>query len=143
GLPKNDRPRRVPMPRRVARALRAHMAQFPPVAVTLPWEDPARSERVTVSLLLTTGRRNAVTRPTFDARIWRPALIRAGIVPSRSTGTRALRHFYASTLLEAGVSIKVLAEYLGHSDPGFTLRTYTHLMPSSDGRARDVFDGAF
>ncbi len=34
----------------------------------------------------------------------------------------ALRHFYASVLLDAGESIKALSEYLGHSDPGFTLR---------------------
>ena len=31
----------------------------------------------------------------------------------------------ASVLLDAGESIKALSEYLGHSDPGFTLRTYT------------------
>jgi integrase len=30
----------------------------------------------------------------------------------------ALRHAYASVLLEAGESIKALSEYLGHSDPG-------------------------
>jgi hypothetical protein len=28
------------------------------------------------------------------------------------------------------------AEYLGHHDPGFTLRLYTHLLPSSHDRAR-------
>ena len=43
---------------------------------------------------------------------------------------RALRHFYASVLLDAGESIKALSVYLGHSDPGFTLRTYTHLLPT-------------
>ncbi|GGS54496.1 hypothetical protein GCM10010238_49870 [Streptomyces griseoviridis] len=43
----------------------------------------------------------------------------------------ALRHAYASVPLDAGESIKALSEYLGHSDPGFTLRTYTHLLPSS------------
>ena len=26
------------------------------------------------------------------------------------------------------MSIKTLSTYLGHSDPGFTLRVYTHLM---------------
>ncbi|MPZ80723.1 MAG: integrase [Actinophytocola sp.] len=41
------------------------------------------------------------------------------------------------------VSIKELAEYLGHSDPGFTLRTYTHLLPSSHERARMAVDGVF
>ncbi len=52
----------------------------------------------------------------------------------------ALRHFYASVLLDAGESIKALSEYLGHHDPGFTLRTYTHLMPSSGGRTRAAVD---
>ncbi|GAA3779704.1 hypothetical protein GCM10022206_18300 [Streptomyces chiangmaiensis] len=48
----------------------------------------------------------------------------------------ALRHFYASVLLDAGESIKALAEYLRHSDPGLTLKVYAHLMPSSRDRAR-------
>lgn len=48
----------------------------------------------------------------------------------------ALRHFYASVLLDAGKNIKALSLYLGHSDPGFTLRVYTHLMPSSETRTR-------
>ncbi|MFF1308190.1 hypothetical protein [Streptomyces sp. NPDC058307] len=40
-------------------------------------------------------------------------------------------------------SIKALSEYLGHSDPGFTLRTYTHLLPSRETRARKAIDDAF
>ncbi|MBM0231910.1 tyrosine-type recombinase/integrase [Micromonospora sp. STR1_7] len=52
----------------------------------------------------------------------------------------ALRHFYASVLLDAGESVKALSEYLGHADPGFTLRTYTHLMPTSEDRKRRAVD---
>ncbi|MFF9333703.1 tyrosine-type recombinase/integrase [Streptomyces albogriseolus] len=55
----------------------------------------------------------------------------------------ALRHFYASVLLDAGESIRALSQYLGHSDPGFTLRTYTHLMPSSEGRTRKAVDSLY
>ena len=33
----------------------------------------------------------------------------------------ALRHFYASVLIDAGESVRAVADYLGHSDPGFTL----------------------
>lgn len=33
----------------------------------------------------------------------------------------ALRHFYASVLLDTGENIKALSSYLGHGDPGFTL----------------------
>lgn len=52
----------------------------------------------------------------------------------------ALRHFYASVLLDAGESVRALASYLGHADPGFTLRVYTHLMPASEERTRRAID---
>lgn len=143
GLPKNDKGRRIPLPDSVARAFRHHIDAYPPVDVTLPWEDPLRGTPTTARLILTTPRRNAINRATFDGKSWRPAIMRAGIEPTRATGTHALRHFYASALLDAGESIKALAEYLGHADPAFTLRTYTHLMPSSEGRARRAIDALF
>jgi hypothetical protein len=40
-------------------------------------------------------------------------------------------------------SIQALSEYPGHHDPGFTLRTYTHLMPSSEKRTREAVNRAF
>lgn len=74
--------------------------------------------------------------------MWKPALGAGGMEPTRENGMHALRHFYASVQLEAGTSIRALAEYLGHADPGFTLRVYTHLMPSSEDRARQAVDAA-
>jgi integrase len=112
GLPKNDKERRTPLPESVAQAVKAHMVDYPPVEVALPWEDPASTELVTVRLVFTTPRRNAINRATFDEKSWRPALVSAGIVPARLTGMHALRHFYASALLDAGENIKALAEYL-------------------------------
>jgi hypothetical protein len=47
----------------------------------------------------------------------------------------ALRHWFASVQLDGGTSVRALSEYLGHVDPGFTLRIYTHLMPKSEDRA--------
>lgn len=55
----------------------------------------------------------------------------------------ALRHFYASVLLDAGESIKAVSEYLGHSDPGLTLKVYAHLMPTSRERAKLAIARAF
>lgn len=55
----------------------------------------------------------------------------------------ALRHFYASTLLDARETIMALSSYLGRSDPGFTSKVYTHLMPSSKQRTRTAVDGVF
>ena len=46
-------------------------------------------------------------------------------------------------MLAGGVSIKELAEYLGHSDPAFTLRVYAHMLPCSHDRARAVINERF
>ncbi|HEX8864528.1 MAG TPA: tyrosine-type recombinase/integrase [Lentzea sp.] len=76
--------------------------------------------------------------------MWKPAFKRAGLVYTEKVdGSHALRHLYASILLPLGVSVKELADYLGHADPGFTLRTYTHLLPSSHKRARAAVDSVF
>ena len=37
---------------------------------------------------------------------------------------------------------RAVSEYLGHHDPGFTWRTYAHLMPESEDRARAAIDAA-
>ncbi|MEV0297770.1 tyrosine-type recombinase/integrase [Nocardia sp. NPDC050710] len=75
-----------------------------------------------------------------------PGPVGAGIdgreVGQRQRGGCGLRHLYASKLLSRGVSVKELADYLGHEDPGFTLRVYTHLLPSSHERARQAVDEA-
>ncbi|MGH3901497.1 MAG: tyrosine-type recombinase/integrase, partial [Pseudonocardiaceae bacterium] len=111
--------------------------------VTLPWQRPD-GEPIKAKLIVYSRDRTAAWRPVFNQWTWKPALQRARVVPStRADGFHALRHFYASTLLDAGESITALAEYLGHADPGFTLRTYTHLMPSSHERTRRAVDGVF
>ncbi|WP_328466722.1 site-specific integrase [Actinoplanes sp. NBC_00393] len=143
GLPKNDKERRIPLPESIADILAQHIAAVPPVAVTLPWEDPGKGKPVTANLVFTTTRKNAINRSDFNPDMWHPALKSAGIERSRATGMHALRHFYASALLDAGETIKALAAYLGHADPGFTLRVYTHLMPASEDRTRTAIDALF
>ncbi|WP_405090661.1 GrpB family protein [Micromonospora sp. NBC_01392] len=61
-----------------------------------------------------------------------------GVTPGTAAAERTIR--YASLLLDAGESIKAPASYLGHADPGFTLRVYTHLMPASEERTRRAID---
>jgi integrase len=140
-LPKGRKARRVPLPDSVRDDLAAYLTRFPARAVTLPWEHPDGKPR-TVPLLVTTRERSALNRNYFNTHVWRRGLDASGMERSRSNGCHALRHFYASRLLDAGESIKAVSEYLGHSDPGFTLRTYTHLLPSSDERTRRAIDAA-
>ncbi|WP_075779086.1 tyrosine-type recombinase/integrase [Streptomyces acidiscabies] len=141
-VPKNGKPRVVPLPASVARSVRKHLTQHPPADVTLPWR-AVDGRPVTATLLFHRSEGEPVNRNVFNRRSWRPALAAAGVSYGRENGMHALRHFYASVLLDAGESIKALSEYLGHHDPGFTLRTYTHLMPSSETRTRSAVDQVF
>lgn len=142
--PKGGKLRDVPLPGPVADALRAHMKRFTPVDITLPWKT-AKGPLVTHRLLFTAPMGNRIWRNQFNSDQWKPALAAAGVIPEREEGEKshaaarehgmhALRHFYASALLDAGENIKALAEYLGHSDPDLTLRVYAHLMPTSRER---------
>ncbi|MEU7333993.1 tyrosine-type recombinase/integrase [Streptomyces parvus] len=150
--PKDGETRQVPLPRAVAGALRAHAAAFPPITVNLRWRTVDKERRI--RRLYFSGAAGMNVRVShFNDFMWKPALASAGIIPepeegeryasAREHGLHALRHFYASVLLDAGENIKVLNRCLGHADAGFTLRTYTHLMPSSELRTRNAVDSLY
>jgi site-specific recombinase XerD len=46
-----------------------------------------------------------------------------------------LCHVYGSTLVAEGVSLKVVAELLGHRDAALTLRTYSHALSETKRHA--------
>ncbi|MET7714417.1 tyrosine-type recombinase/integrase [Streptomyces sp. NPDC005407] len=150
--PKRGKLRDVPLDPEVSAALIEHMRCFPPVDVTLPWLTPT-GPKVTHRLVFTSGVGKALWSNAFNDQAWKPGLASAGIIPTpekgqrhivaREHGMHALRHFYASVLLDAGENIKALSLYLGHSDPGFTLRVYTHLMPSSETRTRKAISAMY
>jgi integrase len=139
--PKTGKTRDVPLPESVALRLAAHLEAWPAVAVTLPWREPTGRPE-TARLLFSTRERTALARTYFNRHVWKPALEAAGVPATRDNGMHAARHYYASALLEDGVNVRAVAEYLGHNDPGFTLRVYAHLMPSSEGKARAAVDRA-
>lgn len=140
-LPKGRKTRTVPLPSSVADELSAYLARFPAVPAELPWRTTSGNP-TRVRLVLTTRERRPLNRNYFNSSIWRRAQESSGVPHVRDNGMHALRHWYASVLLDAGESIRAVSEYLGHADPGFTLRTYTHLMPSSDERTRLAIDAA-
>jgi integrase len=151
--PKNDKVRMVPMSDAIAEFAREHIEQQGETEVALPWETLTGEQR-TVRLMFVWSDGKQIRVRNYDETIWKPALCAAGVIPPptsdsrgrrhykthRKTGLHALRHHYASVTLNDGVNIKELAEYLGHHDAGFTLRLYTHLLPSSHDRARQAVD---
>ncbi|GLX11166.1 hypothetical protein Misp03_80920 [Microbispora sp. NBRC 16548] len=152
-LPKNDRERVVPLPQWADEAIQRHVKVHVPLVCSLPWEKTNGKLR-THNLLFRWTDDKFVRARGYSELVWKPALVAAGVIPaaekdararkrfttSRREGLHQLRHYYASVMLAGGVSIKELAEYLGHADSGFTLRVYAHLMPGSHDRARQAID---
>lgn len=140
-LPKGGKERTVPLPDSTALRLSGHIAEHPPVAVTLPWRTTDGKPH-TALLLFTTSSGKALNRNDFN-RLWRAARRSASVPDTRDNGVHVLRHTAASAWLANGVDIRTVAEYLGHTDPGFTLRVYSHLMPDAADRARKAMDAFF
>ena len=97
---------------------------------------------MTAKLALSSPTGLAVNRNSFNRGPWKDAREKALVPAGRDAGTHQLRHHFASVLLHDGVDVRALSEYLGHADPGFTLRVYTHLMPSAADRMRQAVDAA-
>ena len=49
-----------------------------------------------------------------------------------------LRHTFATIALQSGVDIRTVSGMLGHADPGFTLRTYTHVTNPMQVKAAET-----
>jgi integrase len=115
----------VPLPDVVVHALVAHLKAFPAEPDDFLFQDPKGGPIVATRLM--------------DSA-WRPARAKAGLP---TTGMHQLRHTYASLLIEAGESVKVVSERLGHTNAAQTLNTYSHLFPDSEDKTRRAIDGAF
>jgi site-specific recombinase XerD len=59
-------------------------------------------------------------------------------LPAEAT-VHTLRHCYATHLLEEGVSLRLISQYLGHASLETTL-IYTHLTPLNEARTRAALD---
>ncbi|MFD5424600.1 hypothetical protein [Streptomyces sp. NPDC127084] len=108
---------RRPAPPPSCPVFREHSEEFSTVEVSLPWLKPD-GPLVTKRLFFSLTGGGAVRRTDFNTRVWKFALIQVGFIPepkeggrhqaAREHGMHALRHFYASLLLDAGENIKAL-----------------------------------
>lgn len=90
-LPKGGKTRTVPLPKYLSERIAEHAERFPPVAVTLPWTDPAPPENAKQAAerapqthrLLIVGERQqgALRRSVFNEGPWKRALVEAGVIP--------------------------------------------------------------
>jgi len=113
--------RTLPLPGVVADVLAAHLAAYGrPDGLVFRGADarPASLNSVLVS--------------------WRRAVSRV----QGAAGLRLhdMRHSYASALIEAGESVKVVQNRMGHASAMITLDVYGHLWPDSEDRTRAAVD---
>jgi integrase len=78
------------------------------------------------------------TNPDYVSHQFRQLVKAAGLPPVR---LHDLRHGWATLALANGVSIKTVADRLGH-DPAMTLRTYAHATPGADQAAAETVAAA-
>lgn len=91
--------------------------------------------------LVMTNRAGAMVRRSSFGHCWREAVAATGM----PAGTRFhdLRHFYASTLIAAGLYPKVVQARLRHATLSETMDTYGHLFPDAEEHGRGALDAAF
>jgi integrase/recombinase XerD len=75
--------------------------------------------------------------PSSVQRAFKAALQESGVQKDASVHT--LRHSYATHLLEAGVNLRLIQAYLGHSSPK-TTAIYTHLTREANALATDAIN---
>jgi integrase len=119
---KRNRPRTIPVPESVVKALAGHVERY-----GLGPDD-----------LLFTGPRGGPLRRTTFSDNWVAVAGPLGI--PLGDGFHQLRHFYASVLIRAGESVKVVQKRLGHTSAQMTLDVYGHLWPDDDDQTRDAVD---
>ena len=164
-LPKGGKERVVPLSPGLAQAVRAQMDAYPPQPYTLPWmtEKKGIRGRHTCRLLCLwhgddpRSRDRHIVAASYVQGVWKQALARAGIIPppvrdsnytlrykggDRSDGMHALRHFYSTVLLDAGVSLAGVMEFMGHSRKGklITIGVYGHVTEETFDQARSAVD---
>ena len=126
---KGAKDRYVPLPQSGLEMLRRYWATHQhPV-----WLFPSPKTKMECPALATKPIGASGVQKTFRA-----ALRKSGIQKPATVHT--LRHSYATHLLEADVSLRVIQSYLGHSDIRTTM-IYTHLTPKTEDRACETING--
>ncbi len=99
----------------------------------------------------------AILASSYNRGVWLPALSRVGIAPKpikdenkitryssagRENGSHALRHFFSTTLQEAGVPGVAVMDFMGHSRKGLpvTFLVYGHTTEAMFKQARTAID---
>ena len=125
---KGGKDRYVPLPERTVELLREYWVTHRNPAWMFPSEG-----RVHIDL-------RSSTEPMHKSTVqhaFRAALKETRI--NKAASVHTLRHSWATHLLEAGVNLRLIQEYLGHSSPT-TTSIYTHLTARAEDLGRQAIN---
>lgn len=114
---------------------------FVPAAVsTILAEWQRRCPRSDLGLVFPTAQGKPMALSNFTRRGWEPLLKEAGLTAPQGAGGKvrpkytpyALRHYFASKLIEKGSDLKFIQTVMGHADVQMTLNVYGHLLRGRD-----------
>jgi integrase len=124
GRPKGRKTRSVPMSRELAQQV---------------WALRKDRRAAADDLVFTSAKGLRIDPSNVMSRVLKPAAIEAGLGEWAGEGAQlradtwvgfhTFRHTCATRLFRSGWNAVQVKDFLGHSDPGFTLRTYVHLLP--------------
>ena len=125
---KGRKDRVVPLPKSTLRLLRHYWSTHRNPLWIFPTPPRVSGDPATATKpMSTTGLQRAFRLALQESGIQKPATV------------HTLRHSFATHLLEAGVSLRIIQAYLGHSSPR-TTAIYTHLTPKSESVAVAAID---
>jgi integrase len=119
--------RTLPLPHYVIDALAAHLAEY--------GAGPQGH-------IFTTSRKTVLRYTNFRRRVFDTAMEQSQDIPADTT-FHDLRHAYASMLIAAGLSPKIIQVRMGHDSITTTMDSYGHLYPESEDATRAAIDEVF
>lgn len=128
---KGAKDRYLPLPGSTLRQLREHWKTHRNPALLFPAEGRNHSGMATATTPM------APTTPQDAIK-----LITNAMNFGKKVSTHTLRHSYATHLFEAGVSLKTIQKYLGHSSLQTTL-VYIHITETAEADARQTVERLF
>lgn len=133
---KGGKDRCVPLTARMLDELRAYWKTHRNPVWLFPAPGSAWRER---TVELSAVMKKAATHLSVSAvqNVFRLARAQTGLHPQATVHT--LRHCYATHLLEEGVSLRLISQYLGHASLDVTV-IYTHLTATNEAQARTALD---
>ena len=125
---KGGKDRCIPLPEESLNMLRQHwLTHRNPLWLFPAMRRPGR----------TPGRSSQPMDESSVQKAFRAALRESGVHKHATVHT--LRHSYATHLLEAGINLRIIQEYLGHASPT-TTAIYTHLTSASEMQALETIN---